>query len=239
MDNIRIAEDPTAVAHQCADFAIETLSAAVKANGRASFAISGGHSPKLLFSLLASRPFDWSEVHFFWVDERCVPPDSDESNYKLANLSLLLPAKIPQTNIHRVHGEVTPDEGALLYIESIRTFFGLANHQLPVFDLLHRGMGPDAHTASLFPGEPLIRNETGIAAAVWVEKFKSHRVTLLPGVLKQAGQTVLQVSGSDKADALHNVLKGPEDPLQFPCQIGTRGSNRAVWFLDKAAAAKI
>jgi 6-phosphogluconolactonase len=100
-------------------------------------------------------------------------------------------------------------------------------------------MGPDAHTASLFPGEPLIDNRTGIAAAVWVEKLRSHRVTLLPGVLLAARHTVLQVAGEDKADAVRNVLKGPEDPHKYPCQIATRGSEQAVWFLDKAAASKL
>ena len=239
MNNIRIAEDALASAHECADFALETLTRAVTARGRATFALSGGHSPKLLFSRLASLPFDWSKVHFFWVDERCVPPGSDESNFKLANDSLLIPAKVPPANIHRIHGELTPDEAALLYIDAVRSFFSLGEHDIPAFDLLHRGMGPDAHTASLFPGEPLIHNDTGIAAAVWVEKLKSHRVTLLPAVLKKAAQTILQVSGPDKADALYNVLKGPADELQYPCQIATRGSNSAVWFLDKAAASKI
>jgi len=101
-------------------------------------------------------------------------------------------------------------------------------------------MGPDAHTASLFPGEPLIANHTDIAAAVnATAKPPSHRVTLLPGVLLQARRTVLQVAGQDKAEALHNVLNGPEDPFQFPCQIGARNSDNAVWFVDKAAASKL
>ncbi len=239
MSNVRIAKDALASAHECADFAISTLSSALKAHGRATFALSGGHTPKLLFSRLASLPFDWSKVHFFWVDERCVPPGNDESNFKLANDALLTPAKIPHVNVHRIHGELTPDEAAIRYIEEIRAFFSLNEDEIPTFDLLHRGMGPDGHTASLFPGEPLIQNETGIDAAVWVEKLHSHRVTLLPAVLKKAAQTILQVSGADKADVLKKVLKGPDDPLQYPCQIATRESDGAVWFLDKAAAAKI
>jgi 6-phosphogluconolactonase len=178
-------------------------------------------------------------VHFFWVDERCVPPDDDQSNFKLASDTLLRPAGVPHTNIHRVHGELTPEEAAIHYLQEIQTFFELAEHELPVIDVVHRGMGPDAHTASLFPGEALIQNRTGIAAAVWVEKMKSHRVTLLPGVLLKARNTVLQVAGADKAEALHSVLQGPEDPMQFPCQIGTRNSANAVWFLDEAAAGRL
>ena len=146
---------------------------------------------------------------------------------------------MPAANIHRIHGELTPDEAALTYIGEVRATLSLATDALPEFDIIHRGIGPDAHTASLFPGEPLIENETGLAAAVWVEKMKSHRVTLLPGVLKKARTTVLQVAGPDKAEPLKSVLEGPEDPKQFPCQIATRNASRAFWFLDEAAAQKL
>jgi 6-phosphogluconolactonase len=166
-----------------------------------------------------------------------VPPDDNQSNYKLANETLLGPAKVSASNVHRIQGELDPKEAARRYVVQISEFFG--STELPEFDLIHRGMGPDAHTASLFPGDPLIDDRTGIAASVWVEKMKSHRVTLLPGVLLKAHQTVLQVAGADKAEALFNVLRGPEDPKQYPCQLGTRGSDRAVWFLDKAATAKL
>jgi 6-phosphogluconolactonase len=177
-------------------------------------------------------------VHFFWVDERCVPPNDSQSNFKLANDFLLGPARVPLHNVHRVQGELPPAEGAKRYVADIKSFFALGDSQLPAFDVLHRGMGPDAHTASLFPGEPLIDNRTDIATNVWVEKFKMDRVTLLPGVLLAAKRTVLQVSGHDKAEAVHNVLKGPEDLHRYPCQIASRDA-RATWFLDEAAAAQI
>jgi len=238
-DNLRIADTAALSADHCAAYVLETLSAALRQHERATFAISGGTTPKLLFTNLAKANFDWSKVHFFWVDERCVPPNDNQSNFKLANDALLLPAKVPHSNIHRIHGELTPEEGAIRYIEELTLFFALGEKQLPVFDLLHRGIGPDAHTASLFPGDPLIENETGIAAAVWVGKLKSHRVTLLPGVLQAARQTILQVAGADKAEPVYQVLRGPDDPLQYPCQIATRGSDRAIWFLDKEAAAKL
>ena len=236
---LRISENAQASADECAAFILESLSEALKSQPHATIAISGGKTPSLLFSILAKSDFDWSNVHFFWVDERCVPPTDDQSNFKLANDTLFIPAAISKHNLHRIHGELVPEEAAIRYIEEIQEFFNLQDHELPSFDVVHRGMGPDAHTASLFPGEPLISNRTGIAASVWVEKLRSHRVTLLPGVLLAAKHSVLQVAGADKADALYNVLKGPEDPLQFPCQIAARGSETAVWFLEKAAAAKL
>lgn len=238
-ENLRISATKEEAADGCAEYVLETLAEALRGEARATFAISGGSTPKLLFAKLAKSGFDWSKVHIFWVDERCVPPTDDQSNFKLADETLLTPARISKYNVHRVHGEMTPDEAAVRYIEEIRQFFVLGERDLPVFDLVHRGIGPDAHTASLFPGEPLIANRTGIAAAVWVEKMKSHRVTLLPGVLLAAKRTVLQVAGQDKAEPVHNILRGAEDPFQYPGQIATRGSDRAVWFLDQAAAAKL
>jgi 6-phosphogluconolactonase len=235
----RIGANAQTAADACATYILDTLSETLNSQPRAMVAISGGNTPRLLFSTLAKSGFDWSNVHLFWVDERCVPPTDDQSNFKLANETLLTPAHIPQSNVHRIHGELLPDEAAAHYIAEVEQFFALQDHQLPVFDVVHRGIGPDAHTASLFPGEPLIDNRTGIAAAVWVEKLRSHRVTLLPGVLLAARHTVMQVAGEDKADAVRNVLKGPEDPHKYPCQIATRGSDRAVWFLDKAAASKL
>jgi 6-phosphogluconolactonase len=172
------------------------------------------------------------------VDERCVPPTDGQSNFKLADDALLTPAKIPLQNIHRVYGELPPEEGAARYVADIAAVFQVKKGELPVFDMLHRGMGPDGHTASLFPGEPLIADRTGIAAHVWVEKTKMDRVTLLPGVLLAAKHTVLQVSGAEKADALKHVLTGPEDLLSYPCQLGSRGE-KATWFLDEAAAAQL
>lgn len=235
----QIAEDAQGAADACARYILDGLTQTLKSRTRATLAISGGSTPRHLFANLAKSGFDWSNVHFFWVDERCVPPTDDQSNFKMANETLLTAAEISKNNIHRIHGELLPDEAAARYIEEITRFFSLENHQLPSFDIIHRGVGPDAHTASLFPGEPLIDNRTGIAAAVWVEKLRSHRVTLLPGVLMAAQRTVIEAIGEDKADAVHNVLKGPEDPHRYPCQIAARDSDSAMWFLDKAAASKL
>lgn len=235
---LRISKTPEAAAEACANYIIGQLSEVLKTQVRATLAISGGTTPKLLFAVLAKASFDWSNVHIFWVDERCVPPTSDQSNFRLANDTLLKPSRIPSENVHRIYGELDPQQSAARYVADITAFFKLKPGELPLFDLIHRGMGADAHTASLFPGSPLINDHTGIAAHVWVEHLKMDRVTLLPGVLEAAKRTVLQVSGSGKADALRHVLTAEKDPLKYACQIASRSSN-ATWFLDEAAAVKL
>jgi 6-phosphogluconolactonase len=236
---LRIAADPAECANQCAGYIEEVLRGVIASTGKAMFAISGGNTPLPMFSKLAASGVDWSKIHVFWVDERCVPPTDKQSNFKSANETLLQPAKVPETNVHRIAGELPPDEAAAKYIDDIKRAFGLKQNELPAFDLLHRGMGADAHTASLFPGELLISDNTHIAAHVWVEKMQMHRVTLLPGVLTKAKRTVLQVVGADKAEPLYQVLYGPEDIHRFPSQIATRHSDTAVWFIDREAAAKV
>lgn len=236
---VKVSATKEEAARQCSEYVLHALQAALNSRGRATLAISGGSTPKLLFSAMAKAEFDWSRVHIFWVDERCVPPTDSQSNYKLANETLLTPARVPAENVHRIHGELPPEQAAARYIEDIKQSFALPDGNFPVFDLIHRGIGSDAHTASLFPGEPLIADRHGIAAAVWVEKMKSHRVTLLPGVLTAARATVIQAAGEDKAEPIHNVLEGPEDPFRFPCQIAARDFGNTVWFLDTPAASKL
>jgi 6-phosphogluconolactonase len=236
--HLRIFTNAQEAADACAAHILTILSGALAAQPRATIAVSGGSTPKLLFATLAKASVDWSKIHFFWVDERCVPPTDSQSNFKLADEALFTPARIPPGSIHRIHGELSPEAAAARYNSDIQSFFSLTDGELPAFDVLHRGMGPDAHTASLFPGEPLIQDRAGVAANVWVEKMHMHRVTLLPGVLLAAKDTVLQVSGEEKADALEHVLRGPEDWLQYPCQIASR-DERATWFLDRAAAQKL
>ena len=144
----------------------------------------------------------------------------------MADETLLTPARISKYNVHRIHGELKPEEAAVRYVEEIRDFFSPAEGELPAFDLIHRGMGSDAHTASLFPGEPLIGDRTGIAASVYSKPAHNYRVTLLPGVLLAAKRTVILAAGPDKAGPLKDVLDGPEDPFRYPCQIATRGRIR-------------
>jgi 6-phosphogluconolactonase len=226
-----VSADESAAAEACAQHVLAILGEAVRANGRATLAVSGGSSPKRLFARMAAAKFDWRGVHIFWVDERCVPPTDGASNYKMVKEYLIDPAGIPETQVHRVAGEIAPEEAARRYADEIRRFFGLAESELPRFDALHRGVGPDAHTASLFPGDPLIDDRAGIAAATFAAKFQQWRVTLLPGVLLAAMHTVVYAPGPDKAEALGHVFGEEYDPKKYPSQIGIRDGGEMTWFL--------
>jgi 6-phosphogluconolactonase len=226
-------DDAAAAARACADSILERLEQAIAERDSAFLAISGGSSPRIMFEIFARRGFSWDRVHLFWVDERVVPPTDPQSNYKLAADTWLIPAKFPAANVHRVVTELGAEPAAERYTEEIRSHLRPAN-PLPCFDVIHRGMGPDGHTASLFPGEPLIADHGGIAAAVWVEKMHQWRVTLLPGVLESARRTVMLVTGADKTAMLKTVLSGDLDPNQYPVQIASLGE-QAEWFVDAAA----
>lgn len=236
--NLNIYDSTEAAAGSCSAYILDELSQALKSRGTATLAISGGTTPRLLYADLANAPFHWSNVHVFWVDERCVPPTDPQSNYRLAAEVWFRPANFPATNIHRIFGELNPSDGSSKYSSDIEDFFHITGDEIPEFDVIHRGMGADSHTASLFPGEPLIKDLSHIATHLWVEKLQMHRITLLPAVLLKGRKTVLQVSGSDKADALRAVLEGAENWMEHPCQIASRDSN-ASWFIDRAAAAKL
>ncbi len=230
--------DPEAVAEASAHYALGRLQDALAGREFATVALSGGSGPKGLFRRLADARFPWDRVHVFWVDERAVPPTHEQSNFKLANELLLQPAHVPKTHIHRIQAELRPELAAQRYVDEIREFFAPEDDALPQFDLVHLGLGPDAHTASLFPGEPLIDDRTGIAAAVYVEKMNSWRITLLPGVLLAAHHTLVLAMGAEKSGAVRAVLNEPYNPRQWPAQVVTHHGRNVVWFLDHAAAAK-
>jgi 6-phosphogluconolactonase len=232
--DVRQFADAEAAAAACAQQIIEWLGEALENRGLASLAISGGSSPRRMFEIFACTRFEWERVQLFWVDERAVPPSDAQNNFKFAQDAWLRPGNFPAPNIHRVLAELDPAHAAARYTKDIQQFFGLSAGELPHFDVIHRGMGPDAHTASLFPGEPLIEDRSGIAAAVRVEKFHQWRITLLPGVLMAARHTALLVAGADKTAALRSVLSEPFDPLHYPAQIASGPG--AVWFVDTAAA---
>ena len=228
--------DANAAAEAGARHIIGLLEEALSGQDSATFAVSGGTTPKLMFQKLAATRFPWDKVHLFWVDERSVPPTDVASNFKLADDFLIQPTHIPHRNVHRVMGELPPAAAAKRYAGEIREFFGLEGSEMPRFDVVHRGMGPDAHSASLFPGEPLIDDREGIAAAVYVEKFHQWRVTLLPGPLMAAKHTVFVVAGDDKAEAVRAVFQEEYDPKKYPAQIAPPQGRGVTWFLDEAAA---
>lgn len=227
-NRVLVAADAKEAAEWCGAEILHSLEAARQARGIATLAVSGGSTPRIMFQWMASQGFSWDHVHLFWVDERCVPMDDAQSNYRMTRESLLDCISIPAEQVHRVKTELSPKDAAHAYVEEIRAVMGEA----PVFDVLQRGMGADAHTASLFPGEELIADRDGIAASVWVEKMGQFRVTLLPGVLERARKTVNLVTGADKREALEQVLHGPVDYMAKPAMIS---SEEMLWYVDRAA----
>jgi 6-phosphogluconolactonase len=225
---------PQLAAAECALHVVSLIEEALAAQARATLAVSGGSTPKLLFESMAAASMAWDRVHFFWADERVVPPTDPRSNYRLAEESLIRPARVPERNVHRIYGERTPELAARRYTDEIREFFGLSEGEMPVFDVIHCGIGIDAHTASLFPGEAAIQDRERIAAAVWDEKLSESRITLLPGPLLAARNLVFFVTGADKAEAVRSVFQEAPDPLRRPAQV--LRDRRSEWYLDDAAA---
>ena len=231
-----IYEDPRETAVACCHKIFDLLKEALATRDQATLAVSGGSTPKLLFEEMAQTTFGWSRVHLFFVDERGVPPPNSQSNYKLAKENFIDPAGFPAANVHRIQGELDPGGPARLYAEELRRFFALAPGTFPNFDIIHQGLGPDAHTASLFPGDPLIDERANLVAKTYVDKFHQWRITLLLGVLLAARNTIMLVAGPDKAEPLRAVVHEPYDPRKYPAQIVARSKGNVMWFLDKAAA---
>lgn len=217
----------------------------INANNRFTVALAGGSTPKVLYKLLADQnePFrsqiDWQKVHFFWSDERCVAPDSDESNFRMASENLLEPLRIPPSNFHRFKGELEPQTAAIEYEKVLREFFGKTNGVLPQFDLILLGMGADGHTASLFPGSEIISDTKKLVAAPFVEKFDTFRLTFAPTLINNAANVIFQVAGADKSAALREVLEGENNPKKFPSQIIRQSQGEVFWFVDEAAGTNL
>lgn len=217
---------------------------AVHARSRFSVALSGGSTPRRLYRLLAdpAQPFrdriDWSAMHVFWGDERHVPPDHSDSNYRMARESLLDVVPVSAGNIHRMHGEeADAPRAASEYEAELRAFFsGVFSGNRAHFDLVLLGLGTDAHTASLFPGSEAVREREHWVVAPWVEKLASWRLTLTPAVFDRAAAVLFLVQGEEKSEALRAVLEGERDPDRYPAQAVRPESGDLLWLVDDAAA---
>ena len=235
-----IYPDAARAAEACAERIRSDLQDGMSIRPFATLAISGGSSPKKIFEALAASSIDWSRLHLFWVDERIVPPGDPRSNFTMAERSLIEPARIPPMNVHRVRGELPPEEAAGVYAREIQSVFALRGGELPRFDVIHCGIGADGHTASLFPGDPLVEDRSNVAAPVFVEKMAAPwRVTLLPGVLLGARFTVVYATGADKADIIDAIFREPFDPMHLPAQLLTKSPSAVAWFMDEASAARL
>ncbi len=216
-------------------------SQAIRDRGRFTVALSGGSTPRGFHQDIVrdfSLQVPWQDVFFFWSDERHVPPTDPESNYRMANETLLSKLPISPDHIFRIPAEM-PDAGeaAQAYEQTLSNFFRPAPNSFPRFDLILLGMGPDGHTASLFPGTTALEEKKHWVVANWVEKFSTFRITFTYPVLNSAANVVFLVSGADKATMVGRVLK--DAAANLPCQ-GVRPTEGELnWFLDQAAAAKL
>jgi 6-phosphogluconolactonase len=240
---IRRFPDPEAVSRAAAQELVELGRKAIAERGRFCVALSGGSTPRRMYELLAEGPrwaqLDWRLVEFFWGDERAVPPEHPDSNYGVAAAVLLDKLGVPAERVHRIHGELPdPDEAAARYQDEIARVFDTPPDGLPpIFDLVLLGMGPDGHTASLFPYSQALTERRRWVVAHTVARLGKARITLTLPILNRAAEVRLLVTGADKAPVLREALEGPREPERLPVQLVVPEAGRLVWLLDRAAAA--
>jgi len=239
--NMRVGDDAEGVARAVARRFAEMARACVSERGSFSVALAGGTTPKRVYELLADEELrgeiPWEGVHVFFGDERCVPPDHADSNYRMAHEALLSRVPVPEKNIHRMRGEGDSAAGARLYEDELRAFFSDA--EWPRFDLVMLGMGDDGHTASLFPGTTALEEQRAWVVANWVEKFETWRVTLTAPAINHARHVFFVVTGAGKAARLAEILKGERDPSRLPSQLIEPEDGMLEWFIDRDAAADL
>ena len=239
---IAIYPDIDTLSHEAAQYIVRIASESIVTRGRFTIALSGGTTPRTLYGLLGSEPYrgqiDWALVHIFWSDERCVPPDSPDSNYHMAQEVLLSRIPIPAQRVHRMPADQTDrDAASQAYAEEMQRTLG--TNGIPGFDLIQLGMGPEGHTASLFPHQASLHEHRRLVIPVSVPKPPPDRLTFTPPVLNAARNVLFLVTGADKADALHAVLEGPYQPDEYPAQIVRPPHGEVVWMLDTAVAKNI
>lgn len=241
-----VLPSPADVARRAAEELAEAAVESVRLKGRFAVALSGGSTPVEMFRLLAEEPFrssvPWQQVHVFWSDERCVPPDSPDSSYYAANEWLLSRVDIPAENVHRVRGEIDPEEAAREYEREIRL---IAEGNPPCFDLILLGMGADGHTASLFPHSDALSVTDRLVVHNHVpDELRgsapvADRLTFTAPLINAAERVVFLVTGSSKAGALKAVLEGERDTEQYPSQLIMPADGKFLWLLDEAAASRL
>jgi 6-phosphogluconolactonase len=237
--DLYVFADSAALAQAAADHVVEVLATALAQRGIAHVALAGGSTPRAVNALLAAPPrrtaIDWNSVVFWFGDERCVPPDDDESNYRMNRLTLLDPLGIPSSRVHRMRGEDDPSAAAADYDAVLQRELGLQ----PRLDLIQLGMGPDGHTASLFPGTTGSIDPFKHCLAHYVPKLDRWRITLTPRTINAARHVMITAGGAEKADALRAVLQGPHEPDVYPAQLVHPTGGELRWLVDAAAASKL
>ncbi|WP_420238804.1 6-phosphogluconolactonase [Telmatobacter bradus] len=237
-----VEADARALAVKAAEYLTLKIEAAVTTRKVARVALSGGSTPKAVFALLAdpSQPYRariaWEKLEIFWVDERMVPPDHAESNYRMTREALLDHVPMRPEQIHRMEGELDPEVAAARYESELRNSFRLEGAELPCFDVLALGMGPDGHTASIFPNTEAIYNLTSLVTANHVPQKETWRLTLTWPVINQAREVFFLISGKDKAETVRSVWMGERDVDRLPSQLIRPAGGILALLLDKDAA---
>jgi len=235
--SLRVFDDLDALLVAAREEVVARAQKALRARRRFTLALSGGSTPKRLYESLATAEIDWARCQIFFGDERCVPPDHADSNYRMAREALLSKVAIPEKHVHRVKSEdADPERAAKAYEQELQSFFKLRPGELPTFDLCLMGMGPDGHTASLFPGTSALAEEVRLAAAPYVEKLNAWRVTLTAPVFNHARCVLFLVGGADKAEALKGVLESERPADELPSKLIKPSAGELLWWVDKAAA---
>jgi 6-phosphogluconolactonase len=242
----QVYPDAEALAKGAAVDLIRAAQQSVAKRGTFTLALAGGLTPQKLYSLLADDPdfrdFPWDKTHLFFGDERHVPPSHIDSNYLMVSSTLLASGLVPGAHVHRIRAEL-PDANmaAVDYDVELHTFFtqSMRMNGFPRFDVILLGMGPDGHTASLFPGSKALEEKERWVVANWVEKFNSVRITFTFPVLNAARTVFFLVAGADKAQMLYEVLEAKRDAAVYPVQQVRPLDGIAVWLLDSAAAARL
>jgi 6-phosphogluconolactonase len=236
-----VFSDLEELSHMAASFLYCIAGTAIAYQGRFTLAISGGSTPKRLYFLLGTEyreKVQWDRVEVFWVDERCVPEDHEESNYENARELFLSNVPVKEGNIHRIRGELPPDQGALRYEEEIRACFGSQN--IPAFDLIILGMGQDGHTASLFPGSSSLKETGRLALPVHLQRPETpERITLTLPVLNNAEHVLFLVSGPSKAGVIRDILEDEDKRDHYPAGLVNPTHGDLTWLIDREAASKL
>jgi 6-phosphogluconolactonase len=240
---VRIVEDAAALARAAATEFARLATESVRTKQLFTVVLSGGSTPKSLYALLATEPWcsqlPWNKIHFFWGDERQLPPDDANSNYRMAYEAMLAKAPVPAKNIHRIRGEETdPALAAQEYERELQNFFHLTSGQLPRFDLVLLGLGADGHTASLFPDTAAVHERDRLVLANWVAKLNAWRLTLTLPALNNAARVMFLVSGAEKANILRAVLES-NVAEQYPAQLIRPSDGTLLWLVDRDAAASL
>jgi 6-phosphogluconolactonase len=241
---IRILPDAAAIARRAAQEFVQ-VAAAVRAKGSFAVALSGGSTPKALYSLLVNDPalrpqVPWDKIHLFFGDERHVPPDHPDSNFRMAMETMISKAPLKPEQVTRIKGEY-PDaeQAALEYEKALRDYFKLKSGEYPRFDLLFAGMGNEGHTLSLFPGTKALHADGRLVVRNWIGKLFTERITLTALAAGNSAKIIFMVAGADKAPALKAVLEGPFEPEQLPAQLLQPKNGRLLWLVDVAAGSML